>query len=53
MLLKFGEKKLKIQIDMSKLYLYNSVEIVSKACRQIIVSISRGSKQKMLLKRIK
>ena len=48
--IKFGEKKLKIQIDMSKLYLYNSVDIVSKACRQIIVSISRGSKQKMLLK---
>lgn len=48
--IKFGEKELKIQIDMSKLYLYNSVEIVSKACRQIIVSISRGSKQKMLLK---
>jgi len=48
--IKFGEKKLKIQIDMSKLYLYNSVDIVSKACRQIIVSISKGSKQKMLLK---
>ena len=48
--IKFGEKELKIQIDMSKLYLYNSVDIVSKACRQIIVSISRGSKQKMLLK---
>ncbi len=48
--IKFGEKELKTQIDMSKLYLYNSVDIVSKACRQIIVSISRGSKQKMLLK---
>ena len=48
--IKFGEKELKIQIDMSKLYLYNSVDIVSKACRQIIVSISKGSKQKMLLK---
>lgn len=48
--IKFGEEKLKTQIDMSKLYLYNSVDIVSKACRQIIVSISRGSKQKMLLK---
>lgn len=48
--IKFGEKELKIQIDMSKLYLYNSVDIVSKACKQIIVSISRGSKQKMLLK---
>ena len=48
--IKLGEKELKTQIDMSKLYLYNSVDIVSKACRQIIVSISRGSKQKMLLK---
>ena len=48
--IKFGEKELKIQIDISLLYLYNSVDIVSKACKQIIVSISRGSKQKMLLK---
>ena len=48
--IRFGEKELKIQMDMSKLYLYNAIDIASKVSRQIIVSISRGSKQKMLLK---
>ena len=48
--IRFGEKELKIQMDMSKLYLYNAIDIASKASRQIIVSISRGKKQKMLLK---
>ena len=47
--IRFGEKELKIQMDMSKLYLYNAIDIASKASRQIIVSISRGKKQKMLL----
>ena len=37
-------------MDMSKLYLYNAIDIGSKVSRQIIVSISRGKKQKMLLK---
>jgi len=48
--IKFGEKELKIQMDMSKLYLYNAIDIASKVSKQIIVSISRGKKQKMLLK---
>jgi len=47
--IRFGEKELKIQMDMSKLYLYNAIDIASKASRQIIVSISKGKKQKMLL----
>ena len=47
---KFGEKEFKIQMDMSKLYLYNAIDIASKVSKQIIVSISRGQKQKMLLK---
>jgi len=47
---RFGEKEFKIQMDMSKLYLYNAIDIASKVSRQIIVSISRGKKQKMLLK---
>ena len=47
---RFGEEDYKTQIDMSKLYLYNAVDIISKSCKQIIVSISRGNKQKMLLK---
>jgi len=47
---RFGEEDYKIQIDISKLYLYNAVDIISKVCKQIIISISRGSKQKMLLK---
>ena len=48
--IRFGEKEFKIQMDMSKLYLYNAIDIASKVSRQIIVSISRGKKQKMLLK---
>ncbi len=36
-------------MDMSKLYLYNALDISSKVCKQIIVSISTGNKQKMLL----
>ena len=47
---RFSEEDYKTQIDMSKLYLYNAVDIISKSCKQIIVSISRGNKQKMLLK---
>ncbi|MAU25763.1 MAG: acyl-CoA dehydrogenase [Flavobacteriaceae bacterium] len=47
---RFGEKEFKIQMDMSKLYLYNAIDIASKVSKQIIVSISRGKKQKMLLK---
>ena len=48
--IRLGEKELKIQMDMSKLYLYNAIDIASKVSKQIIVSISRGKKQKMLLK---
>ena len=48
--IRFGEKEFKIQMDMSKLYLYNAIDIASKVSKQIIVSISRGQKQKMLLK---
>ncbi len=48
--IRFGEKEFKIQMDMSKLYLYNAIDIASKVSKQIIVSISRGKKQKMLLK---
>ena len=39
---RFGEEDYKTQIDMSKLYLYNAVDIISKSCKQIIVSISRA-----------
>ena len=47
--IRFGQKELNIQMDMSKLYLYNALDISSKVCKQIIVSISTGNKQKMLL----
>ena len=47
---RFGQENYKIQIDISRLYLYNAVDIISKACKQIIISISAGNKQKMLLR---
>ena len=41
------------QIAMSKLYLYESCELIIKKAKELIVSLSKGSEQKFLLSGLK
>jgi len=51
--LRFGEAAQKEQISMSKLYLYNAVDIVIKNGKEAIVSMSEGDEQRMMLMGLK
>ena len=46
---KFGKNSQEGQISMSQLYLYQSVELVSKRAKELIISLSEGEEQKFLL----
>ena len=46
---RFGEESQKHQIEMSQLYLYNAVEIISKSAKSGIISFADGDEQRMML----
>lgn len=50
---RFGEKEQEGQIAMTKLYVYNAVDIVIKNGREGIISFSEGDEQRMLLMGLK
>ncbi|WP_396637535.1 acyl-CoA dehydrogenase family protein [Maribacter sp. R77961] len=50
---RFGEDAQATQIAMSKLYLYNAVDIVLKKGKEAIVSFAEGDEQKMMLMGLK
>ena len=50
---RFGEESQKYQIEMSQLYLYNAVEIISKSAKSGIISFADGDEQRMMLMGLK
>ncbi|PCJ93381.1 MAG: acyl-CoA dehydrogenase [Flavobacteriaceae bacterium] len=50
---RFGEDAQATQIAMSKLYLFNAVDIVLKKAKEAIVSFSEGDEQRMMLMGLK
>ncbi|WP_159023814.1 acyl-CoA dehydrogenase family protein [Formosa sp. L2A11] len=50
---RFGEESQKVQIAMSKLYLYQAVDIVEKNGKESIISFAEGDEQRMMLMGLK
>ena len=50
---RFGEDSQKVQIAMSKLYLYNAVDIIEKKGKESIISFAEGDEQRMMLMGLK
>jgi alkylation response protein AidB-like acyl-CoA dehydrogenase len=50
---RFGEDSQKVQIAMSKLYLYNAVSIIENRGKESIISFAEGDEQRMLLMGLK
>ena len=50
---RFGEDAQKVQIAMSKLYLYNAVGIVEAKGKESIISFAEGDEQRMMLMGLK
>ena len=50
---RYGEDSQKEQIAMSKLYLYNAVDIIIKNAKEGIVSFAEGDEQRMMLMGLK
>ena len=50
---RYGEDSQKEQIAMSKLYLYNAVDIILKNAKEGIVSFAEGDEQRMMLMGLK
>ncbi|WGK64610.1 acyl-CoA dehydrogenase family protein [Croceiramulus getboli] len=50
---RFGEEAQEAQIAMSKLYLYNAVDIVIRKAKEAIVSFAEGDEQRMMLMGLK
>ena len=50
---RYGEDSQKEQIAMSKLYLYNAVDILLKNAKEGIVSFAEGDEQRMMLMGLK
>jgi len=48
-----GEESQKTQIAMSKLYLYNAVDIIEKKGKESIISFAEGDEQRMMLMGLK
>ena len=46
---RFGEEEQTTQIAMSKLYLYNAVDIIIQKGKEVIVSFTEGDEQRMML----
>ena len=50
---RFGEDTQKVQIAMSKLYLYNAVSIIENRGKESIISFAEGDEQRLLLMGLK
>ena len=50
---RFGEEAQKVQIAMSKLYLYHAVDIVEEKGKESIISFAEGDEQRMMLMGLK
>ena len=50
---RFGQDSQVIQIAMSKLYLYNAVDIVMRSAKEGVVSFAEGDEQRMMLMGLK
>ncbi|MFP2996472.1 acyl-CoA dehydrogenase family protein [Spongiivirga sp. MCCC 1A20706] len=50
---RFGEESQAVQIAMSKLYLYNAVDIIQSKGKEAIVSFAEGDEQRMMLMGLK
>ena len=50
---RFGEEAQSTQIAMSKLYLYNAVDLIQKRAKEAIVSFAEGDEQRMMLMGLK
>jgi len=50
---RFGEDNQSVQIAMSKLYLYNAVDIIEKKGKESIISFAEGDEQRMMLMGLK
>jgi len=50
---RFGEESQKHQIEMSQLYLYNAVEIITTSAKNGIISFAEGDEQRMMLMGLK
>ena len=50
---RFGEAAQKHQIEMSQLYLYNAVDIITKSAKNGIISFVEGDEQRMMLMGLK
>ena len=45
----FGIESQKTQLAMSKLYLYNAIEIINKSAKEGIISFAEGDEMRMML----
>lgn len=52
-ILRFGEESQKHQIEMSQLYLYNAIDIITKNAKNGIISFAEGDEQRMMLMGLK
>lgn len=50
---RFGEEAQTTQIAMSRLYLYNAVDLIQKRAKEAIVSFAEGDEQRMMLMGLK
>jgi len=50
---RFGKESQSVQIAMSKLYLYHSVDIIEEKGKESIISFAEGDEQKMMLMGLK
>ncbi|MDX1774584.1 acyl-CoA dehydrogenase family protein [Oceanihabitans sediminis] len=50
---RFGEESQTVQIAMSKLYLYQAVDIIEKKGKESIISFAEGDEQRMMLMGLK
>jgi hypothetical protein len=50
---RFGEESQSVQIAMSKLYLYHSVDIIEEKGKESIISFAEGDEQRMMLMGLK
>ena len=50
---RFGEESQSVQIAMSKLYLYNAINIIEDKGKESIISFAEGDEQRMMLMGLK
>jgi hypothetical protein len=52
-ILRYGEESQKYQIEMSQLYLYHAVDIITTSAKSGIISFAEGDEQRMMLMGLK